>query len=209
MLDIVTPENRHLYTDQLEDMFRMRHRAAVQEMGWRIDVDAQGRDVDEFDYPNTVYVLYFNADGSVGACARLNPTTRPHLLSEVFPDMCVEGVPMGPKIWEYSRYLIERSGKTQQEYIRAWMLVSQAVNEWCIDNDVEQVTWLAVKRMYGMSTRLWKTRPLGPARYFEDDDKEYIAAISRMDAHSLPKVERYSKIPSPVTRTLTPLREAS
>ena len=208
VLDIVTPENRHMYRDQLEDMFRMRHRAAVQEMGWRIEIDEQGRDVDEFDYPDTVYILYFNPDGSVGACARLNPTTRPHLLSEVFPDMCVEGAPASPAIWEYSRYLIERRGKSQQEYMRAWMLVSQAVNEWCIDNGIEKVTWLAAKRLYSMSTKIWTTRPLGPAKYYEDDGKEYIAAISTMDADSLKRVERYSRQVSPVTRTLLPLSEA-
>jgi len=200
MLEIVDVNNRHLFEDALEDMFEMRYRAAVQEMGWRIDGEETGYDKDEFDYIDTVYVLYFNPDGSVGACGRLNPSMRSHLLSEVFSDMCVDGVPKSQNIWEYSRYLVERKGKTQKEFMRAWMLVTQAVNEWCIQNKIDQVTWLARKRLYGLSTHLWETQPLGPARYYPDDAKEYIAAISKMDVEGLKKVERYSKQASPVSR---------
>jgi len=114
--------------------------------------------------------------------------------------MCVDGVPKSQNIWEYSRYLVERKGKTQKEFMRAWMLVTQAVNEWCIQNKIDQVTWLARKRLYGLSTHLWETQPLGPARYYPDDAKEYIAAISKMDVEGLKKVERYSKQASPVSR---------
>lgn len=198
MLQIVDQYNRHLFLEALEDMYRMRHRAAVQEMGWHIEIDEQGRDIDEFDYDDTVYILYFNPDGSVGACGRLNPSTRPHLLSHVFPDQCVSSVPVGDKIWHYSRYLVERAGKTQREYMLAWMLVTQAVNEWCIDNNVEQVTWLARKRLYAMSVGLWTTEPLGPSIHYPDDDKQYIAAISKMNREGLKRVCRYSKIKSPV-----------
>ena len=199
MLQIIDKQNRHLFRGALDDMHKMRYRAAVQEMGWRIQVDEHGRDIDEFDYADTVYILYFNPDGSVGACGRLNPSTRPHLLSEVFPNQCIDGVPTGDNIWHYSRYLVERAGKTQREYMLAWMLVTQAVNEWCIDNDVEQVTWLARKRLYAMSVGLWNTQPLGPSIFYPDDDKKYIAAISRMNREGLARVARYSKMTSPVS----------
>lgn len=200
MLQIVDKHNRHLFSEALDCMHRMRYRAAVQEMGWIIDVDKYGRDVDEFDYPDTVYFLYFNPDGTVGACGRLNPTERPHLLSEVFPKQCVDGVPRGKDIWHYSRYLVERAGKTQKEYILAWMLVTQAVNEWCVDNNVEQVTWLARKRLYAMSVGLWTTKPLGPSIYYPDDNKQYIAAISKMDRVGLDRISRYTKAKSPVAQ---------
>jgi len=203
MLQIVDQYNRHLFINALEDMHRMRYRVAVQEMGWLIDVDEHGRDVDEFDYPDTIYVLYFNPDGSVGACGRINPTTRPHLLSDIFSNQCVDGVPRGRNIWHYSRYLVEKAGKTQREYMLAWMLITQAVNEWCIDNKVEQVTWLARKRLYAMSIGLWATKPLGPSIYYPDDGKHYIAAVSKMDREGLTRVARYSKTNSPVAEYLS------
>lgn len=200
MLQIIDEHNRHLFSDALQDMHQMRYRAAVQEMGWHIEADKLGRDIDEFDYHDTVYVLYFNPDGSVGACGRLNPTMRPHLLSEVFPKQCIDGVPVDDNIWHYSRYLVERAGKTQREYMLAWMLVTQAVNEWCISKNVEKVTWLARKRLYAMSVGLWSTEPLGPSIYYPDDDKRYIAAISKMNREGLRKVSRYTKTPSPVAK---------
>ena len=206
MLEIVDQYNRHLFEDALHDMHRMRYRAAVQEMGWHINVPEKGYDQDEFDYPDSTYVLYFNPDGSVGACGRLNPTMRPHLLSEIFPQQCVSGVPQSNKIIHFSRYLVERQGKTQQEFMRAWMLITQAVNEWCIQHNIEQTTWLARKRLYGLSLSLWNTRPLGPAIYYEDDQKEYIAAISEMNMEGLTKVARYSKHASPVSRYQSRLR---
>ena len=63
MLQIVDKSNRHLFEDALNDMYKMRYRAAVQEMGWHIEIDELGRDIDEFDYPDTVYFLYYNPDG--------------------------------------------------------------------------------------------------------------------------------------------------
>ncbi len=190
----VTKDNRSDYETDLEDMFRMRYRAAVQEMGWHIDIDPAGRDIDAFDYPDTVYALYYNPDGTVGACGRLNPTTRPHLMSEVFPDLCIGGVPKGPQIWEFSRGLIERRGKTQRHFMTAWMLINQAINEYCIDNDISHVTWLARKRLYSLSTLLWQTKPLGLPKYYEDDAKEYVAAISKFDQKGLINVQNYSKV---------------
>lgn len=204
MIHVVTQKNRELYEDALQDMYRMRYRAAVEEMGWRIEVDENGRDIDEFDYPDTVYMLHFNDDGSVGACGRLNPTNRPHLMSEVFPNMCEDGVPIGDNIYEYSRYLIERKGKTQQEFMKSWMLITQAVNEYCIQENIKSVSWLARKRLYGLSTYLWKTRPLGLPKYYEDDQRDYIAAISSMDKDGLGRVQKYSKTFEPVLTYISP-----
>ena len=209
MLEIVDQHNRHLFEDALEDMYRMRYRAAVDEMGWSLDVPADGYDKDEFDYPDTVYILHFNPDGSVGGCARINPTTRPHLLSEVFPHMCIEGVPTGPDIFEYSRGLIERRGKTNREHFQVWLSISQAVNEWAVANGIEKISWLTLKRFYGLSTMLWKTRPLGPPTFYEDDQMEYVAGLSHMDADGLRKVESYTKRPSPITRYTTCLRRSA
>jgi len=204
-IKIVDQNNRHHFTDALHDMHRMRYRAAVQEMGWCIPGIADGYDRDAFDYPDTVYILYFNADGSVGACARLNPTTRPHLLSDVFSDICEDGVPKSSSIYHYSRYLIERRGKTQMEFMRAWMFISQAVNEWCVANNVRQVSWLAVERMYKTGITLWKTVPLGLPKFYEDDQKTYIAALSTMDAESLRKVQRYTRTESPIADRFAPM----
>ena len=63
---------------------RYRHRVFVETLGWQL----QCRDAlewDQFDREDTLYVIAQNAVGDVIGTARLLPTTRPYLLSEVFP----------------------------------------------------------------------------------------------------------------------------
>ena len=196
MIRIVTPENRHYYKKQLQDMFQMRARVAVEEMNWNIPVCDNGMDIDEFDYPDTVYILYFNDDGEVSGCARLNPTNRPNLISEVFPQLCEGKIPNCENIHEFSRYLIERRGKTQRQYSKTWLLIGQSVNEYCLSRGIKQVITLSRKRMYQMSTSVWKTRPLGFPKYFEDDEKTYQAGISNMNEDGLKNLQKYTKIKS-------------
>ncbi len=194
MIRIVTKSSRHLYENELNEMYKMRARAAVNEMGWNIKIDSEGRDIDQFDFDDTVYIIYFNSDGSVGGCARLNPTIRPHLMSEIFPNMCLSGVPTGDKIYTFSRYLIERAGKTRREYTKTWLHIGQAVNEYCLINSITKVSWLAQTSLYKIGLSLWKTKPLGLPEYFPDDEKEYTAAISDMTLEGLSKVKRLTKI---------------
>jgi len=194
MIHLVTLFNRHLYNELLDDMFRMRARAAIDEMGWNIHRDIEGRDIDEFDFEDTVYILYLNPDNTVGGCARLNPTTRPHLMSEIFPNLCLHGIPQGKNIYTFSRYLIERAGKTRREYTKTWLLIGQAVNEYCLNHNISQVSWLAQTSLYKIGVSLWKTRPLGLPVYFPDDKKEYTAAISDMKHGGLKKVQRLTKV---------------
>jgi acyl-homoserine lactone synthase len=35
------------------------------------------------------------------------PTTRPHVLSDILPELCIEEPPVGPHIWELSHHCID------------------------------------------------------------------------------------------------------
>ena len=62
-------------------------------------------ELDQFDRPDTVYVIVQTDDGDIVGCARLLPTTRPYLLAEVFPQL-LNGLPppRSPEVWELSRF---------------------------------------------------------------------------------------------------------
>jgi N-acyl-L-homoserine lactone synthetase len=81
-----------------------RHRVFVERLGWQLDTQ-DGAEVDQFDRPDTVYVAIEDEQGDIAGCARLLPTTRPYLLSEVFPQL-LNGLPPpnDPTIWELSRF---------------------------------------------------------------------------------------------------------
>lgn len=81
-----------------------RHKVFIEMLGWELDTP-DGIELDQFDRPDTVYVVSQEEDGSVNGCARLLPTDRPYLLGEVFPQLLNgQTPPSSPDIWELSRF---------------------------------------------------------------------------------------------------------
>lgn len=81
-----------------------RHKVFIEMLGWELDTP-EGIELDQFDRPDTVYVVSQEEDGSVNGCARLLPTDRPYLLGEVFPQLLNgQTPPSSPDIWELSRF---------------------------------------------------------------------------------------------------------
>lgn len=83
---------------------KYRHRVFVEQLGWNLPA-FDGMERDQFDRPDTVYVVGEDDQGGVIGCARLLPTTGPYLLGEVFPQL-LNGMPppASPAIWELSRF---------------------------------------------------------------------------------------------------------
>lgn len=81
-----------------------RYKVFVERLGWQLSTQ-DGIEQDQFDRSDTLYVVARNELGEVCGCARLLPTTRPYLLSEVFPQL-LNGVPPPsfPEVWELSRF---------------------------------------------------------------------------------------------------------
>jgi acyl-homoserine lactone synthase len=90
---IVDRSNRNAYRDELEQHFRLRHEIYVGERGWHDLARRDGREVDAFDNDDAVYLLGILPDKGVVAGSRLVPSLKPHLMSEVFPQLAEDGVP--------------------------------------------------------------------------------------------------------------------
>ncbi|HVZ52174.1 MAG TPA: acyl-homoserine-lactone synthase [Pseudolabrys sp.] len=114
-IHVVSSANRHLYESTLNSYFRIRHDVFARERGWRAVERSDGLDIDAFDRDDTIHLIAIDGDRVVGG-QRLVPTTAPHMLSEIFPDLAdVKGIPVGPTVWEASRYFVvreRRSGRT-------------------------------------------------------------------------------------------------
>jgi acyl-homoserine lactone synthase len=104
---VVDGRNRENYRRQLEEMHRIRHRIYVEGRGWKALRRSDGREVDEFDTENAVYLLGLSADGAVTAGSRLVPTQKPHLMHNVFPHLATKApVPRSDFIYEWTRYFL-------------------------------------------------------------------------------------------------------
>ena len=81
-----------------------RYKVFVEALGWELQTQ-NGIELDQFDRPDTVYVVSQDDDGTINGCARLLPTHRPYLLGEIFPQLLNgQTPPKTPDIWELSRF---------------------------------------------------------------------------------------------------------
>ncbi len=81
-----------------------RHKIFIERLGWQLPVQ-DGLERDQFDRPDTIYVVARDDNGDICGCARLLPTTSPYLLGEVFPQL-MNGLPVPSvhDVWELSRF---------------------------------------------------------------------------------------------------------
>lgn len=92
------------YADLIDEMFRQRAAAFGERRGWRVTVE-NDRERDRFDDLHPLYVLSVGENGELRASLRLLPTTGPHMLSDVFPEvMGDEQIVRDPLVWESSRF---------------------------------------------------------------------------------------------------------
>lgn len=109
MIEIVSGVNSPDHQDILEGMFRLRYEIVVGELDWSSQQRADRRDVDQFDTDETTYVISIDEDRNVLGASRLLSTVRPHMMSELFSNMCRGGaVPRGDHILELSRLVVRR-----------------------------------------------------------------------------------------------------
>lgn len=96
---------RSEFSSELENaMAAYRHKIFIERLGWPLPVE-NGQERDQFDHPDTLYVVARDSEGDICGCARLLPTTEPYLLSEIFPELMGSApIPKSHEVWELSRF---------------------------------------------------------------------------------------------------------
>lgn len=136
MIHAISAVNRHLYEDVLEQHFRLRHDIFVEERRWESLRRPDGREIDSYDNEDTVYLLALEGRRVVGG-HRLYPTTKPSMMSEVFPHLAsVRGCPANPLVWEWSRYFVVRDRRDGALNLQ----LMAAVQEFCLGQGIAQVS---------------------------------------------------------------------
>jgi acyl-homoserine lactone synthase len=136
MIHVVSAANRHRYEDVLEQHFRLRHDIFVGERKWEALRKPDGREIDAFDDEDTIYLLALEGRRVVGG-HRLYPTTKPSMMSEIFPYLAaVRGYPVDPLVWEWSRYFVVRDRRDGDLNLR----LMAAVQEFCLEEGISQIS---------------------------------------------------------------------
>lgn len=147
----------------LQSMFADRKRLFVDLFGWDVPVVDGLYEMDQFDNPDTVYLIVADDDGGHAASIRLFPSTRPHMLGTLFPHLCPFGVPVDNATWESTRLCLpQRHGAERRRELRN-MLFSAMVDV-ALDRGIERYTGVIPDQFRREVLSLgWQAEPLGPA----------------------------------------------
>ena len=107
MIHVIDAKDRALAPRVIDEMHRLRARVFWDRMRWEVVVE-NGRERDEFDQLDPVYLVHMDEEGRALACLRFLTTTGPHMLSDTFPQLMDDGEPIrSPTIWESSRFCVD------------------------------------------------------------------------------------------------------
>lgn len=197
MVHVITASNAHLYTAELDACFRLRHDIFVRERKWNALQKSDNRERDQFDTPHAIHFAVIG-DGDVVGYARMLPTLRPHLLSDVYPQL-VEGgrIPRGPDIYEWTRHCVARRcrGRSPLNQVESQLILG--IFEYCVANGIGRVSgqgspaWIS--RMLALGLDL---SPLGLPQ--EMEGQSVVAMIGRVTPRTLAFARRVLKHPDSV-----------
>jgi acyl-homoserine lactone synthase len=186
-IHIVAADNISSYAEAMEQAYRLRHMVFVEEMGWSNLRRPDGREIDQFDDGRALHMLYLDGDRLMGY-QRMLPSMRPHLLSSVLPHLCDGDFPVGPHIWEWTRYCVTKEHRDRGRLLSpVGNLLLSAIVEWGLENGVSKIIiemnpiWLL--RLVQLHFRV---TPLGIPQ--EDGKDSIVAVTAAFDARTLARL---------------------
>jgi N-acyl-L-homoserine lactone synthetase len=161
MLHILRGGGHYAADAVLAAMFEARKRVFTDLLGWDVPVLAGRYEVDQFDDVNASYLVLTDDQGTHLGSARLLDTTRPHILGEIYPQLCEDGVPSGTHVAEITRFCLDRRLRASErlnvrnELVSALTDYALAAGITCYTG-VAEMSWLQQILSFG-----WVCRPLG------------------------------------------------
>lgn len=208
MIVAIMPKDRHLYKQQLEEMYTVRYDVCIKKWGWDVPGSAPGCDKDQFDTESTIYLIALADDQStVLGCCRLNPTTEPYMVPVLWPEACnLITPPSDPRYWESSRFVVRSGLGSKKNYMEIMWRLCAAVCEFCVANSFERIVWYTDPGFYQTMNSLMRIIPLGTPHYNEQDEKTYIAGMGLVTEEAVTKARANLIDPSmQLTYMLAPL----
>jgi N-acyl-L-homoserine lactone synthetase len=185
----------------LKAMFEDRKSVFVDLLKWNVPVLDGRFEIDQFDDEHATYIIIADGRGDHLGSARLLPTTRPHILGSLFPDLCAAPPPAGPRVFEITRFCLSRrqtaasrrSTRNRLVSALAWHALKHGILTY---TGVAEMAWLQQILAFG-----WNCRPLGaPVRHpsgmigalaieIAPDTPELLAANGVWDLAGKPSIE--------------------
>jgi len=195
MIHAVTYDLRPQYEGLLDEMYRARHRLYVEGRKWRELAKADGREIDQFDTESTLYFLAVGEDGALQGGIRLVPSTVPHMLNSVFPELCSRiDLPNNSTTWELSRVFVSHNDRFDENGLLLKGKLMCGMMEFALQNGITDI--ISVSDSYFLPRLLeigLNVMPLGLPKAYETG--EMLALKFTVDAEAVHKAQEFYKIP--------------
>jgi acyl homoserine lactone synthase len=144
-------------------MFAARKQVFVDLLGWDVPVVAGRYEIDQFDGDDAIYLIAAEGGEHLGSL-RLLPTNAPHILGDLFPQLCDGGVPRGAAVYEITRLCLPpRLGAAGRLRIRN-RLISAMVDH-ALPSGIATLTGVVASDFRNQVMAMgWACAPLGRAR---------------------------------------------
>ncbi|MFZ0500188.1 MAG: acyl-homoserine-lactone synthase [Steroidobacteraceae bacterium] len=199
MIVIVNAENRRLFQADLIEMYRQRKTVFVDRAGWKIPVVAD-QELDNYDREGTIYLLAKEElEGPLLASARLLPTTRPHLMGDLFSAACRDALPRGPTVWEVSRFCTTPDLPSRGIRLALLWEIICGVMETALLFGIDRVIFAANRALLPLAlTCGWEAGKLGET--LRDENDEVTAAAAVINTDGLRRVRHLHGVSVPAIR---------
>lgn len=187
MVNIINRYNRHLHQPLLHRMHADRKRVFVDTLKWDVPHEG-GIERDQFDDDLAEYLVIQDAEnGSHVASLRLLRTDRPHILGNIFPELCDGRVPRGTDIREITRLCLS-PGHRASVRLAARNRLARALIEYGLMTGIRAYTGVAE---IGWFTQIlsagWDCRPLGLPK---EISRSVLAALKiEVNSHALAQLQ--------------------
>jgi N-acyl-L-homoserine lactone synthetase len=164
MVTLINRHNAATHKPVLRDMHAARKQVFVDLLGWQVPHDGT-EERDGFDNDDAVYLVVRDPhSGDHLASARLLPTDRPHILSELFPELCEGPLPHGPDVREITRFCLAPGiGRQARRDARSQLV--RAFVEYALLSGIRAYTGVAHLAWFSQILAAgWDVRPLGLPR---------------------------------------------
>lgn len=206
MIYIVSGQDAAQYPSLMDQVYRLRHQVFVDELNWSDLWSADGLERDQFDRPDAVHHICVR-DGKVAGYQRMLPTVEPHLLSDVFPELCQGPPPRGLDTYELTRYCVvpaHREGRRGVGSVGSELMAGFV--EWGLACRVNKVI-IEFETIWVLRALQLKfmVRPLG----FETQigKQQIVATLLEFNRATLQSIREYRKHWTPVVSYLGELKE--
>jgi N-acyl-L-homoserine lactone synthetase len=148
----------------LRAMFAARKRVFIDLLKWDLPALEGQYEIDGYDNEHARYLILLDRSGTHLGSTRILPTTRPHILGDLFPALCDGPVPTGPSTYEITRFCLDRSLRAAERRTVRNKLITAIVG-YALSEGIDRFTGVAemswLQQILGFGWDCWLLgRPL-------------------------------------------------